>query len=68
MVTTDSAHALAVYPNLPPTMEVSGINQLWIADITYIRLEEEFVYLAVILDAHSGARSGGIWTTRWPNR
>jgi transposase InsO family protein len=53
MVTTDSAHPLPVYPNLPPRMEVTGINQLWIADITYIRLEEEFVYLAVILDAHS---------------
>jgi putative transposase len=53
VVTTDSAHPLPVYPNLPPTMNVTGINQLWIADITYIRLEEEFVYLAVILDAFS---------------
>ena len=53
VVTTDSAHPLTVYPNLPPTMEVTGINQLWIADITYIRLEEEFIYLAVILDAYS---------------
>ena len=53
VVTTDSAHPLPVYPNLPPGMEVAGLNQLWIADITYIRLEEEFVYLAVILDAHS---------------
>ena len=53
VVTTDSAHPLPVYPNLPPDMKVTGINQLWIADITYIRLEEEFVYLAVILDAHS---------------
>ncbi len=53
VVTTDSAHPLPVYPNLPPTMQVAGINQLWIADITYIRLEEEFVYLAVILDAYS---------------
>ena len=53
VVTTDSAHPLPVYPNLPPTRNVSGINQLWIADITYIRLEEEFVYLAVILDAFS---------------
>ena len=34
-------------------MNVTGLNQLWIADITYIRLEEEFVYLAVILDAYS---------------
>jgi transposase InsO family protein len=53
VVTTDSAHPLPVYPNLPPTMNVTGINQLWIADITYIRLEEEFIYLAVILDAFS---------------
>jgi len=53
VVTTDSAHPLPVYPNLPPTMKVTGINQLWIADITYIRLEEEFIYLAVILDAYS---------------
>jgi putative transposase len=53
VITTDSAHPLPVYPNLPPSMEVKGINQLWIADITYIRLEEEFIYLAVILDAHS---------------
>jgi putative transposase len=53
VVTTDSGHPLPVYPNLPPTMNVTGLNQLWIADITYIRLEEEFVYLALILDAYS---------------
>jgi len=53
VVTTDSEHPLPVYPNLPPKMKLTGINQLWIADITYIRLEEEFVYLAVILDAFS---------------
>ena len=53
VITTDSGHPLPVYPNLPPTMEVAGLNQLWIADITYIRLDEEFVYLAVILDAYS---------------
>lgn len=50
---TESAHPLPVYPNLRPSMEVTGINQFWLADITYIRLEEEFVYLAVVLDAHS---------------
>ena len=49
--TTDSAHALAVYPNLAASMKLSGVDQLWVADVTYLRLEEEFVYLAVILDA-----------------
>jgi putative transposase len=51
--TTDSAHALRVYPNSAASMQLSGVDQLWVADITYIRLEEEFVYLAVILDAYS---------------
>ena len=51
--TTDSGHKLPVYPNLAKELEVSGLNQLWVADITYIRLQYEFVYLAVILDAHS---------------
>lgn len=53
VVTTDSAHGLRVYPNRAASMVLTGIDQLWIADITYIRLEEEFVYLAVILDAYS---------------
>jgi putative transposase len=50
-VTTDSNHNLRIYPNLARDMEVTAINQLWRADITYIRLETEFVYLAVVLDA-----------------
>jgi len=53
VATTDSAHSLPVYPNLARDMSLTGINQLWVADITYIRLEEEFVYLAVVLDAYS---------------
>jgi putative transposase len=53
VVTTDSNHDLPVYPNLAKAMVLTGINQLWRADITYIRLAEEFVYLAVILDAYS---------------
>ena len=53
VVTTHSAHGLKVYPNRAASMTLTGIDQLWVADITYIRLEEEFVYLAVILDAHS---------------
>jgi len=53
MVTTDSNHLRKVYPNLKGEMELSGINQLWVADITYIRLEAEFVYLAVVIDAFS---------------
>lgn len=53
VMTTDSNHQLRVYPNLAGSMELTGIDQLWIADITYIRLELEFVYLAVVLDAFS---------------
>jgi putative transposase len=51
--TTDADHGYAVYPNLVPRLEVSGLNQLWIADITYVRLRCEFIYLAVVLDAFS---------------
>jgi transposase InsO family protein len=53
IVTTDSNHGRKVYPNLASEMVLSGINQLWVADITYIRLEREFVYLAVVIDAFS---------------
>lgn len=53
VVTTDSSHGRKVYPNLVPMMVLTGVDQLWIADITYIRLEVEFVFLAVILDAFS---------------
>jgi putative transposase len=49
--TTDSDHDLPVYPNLARELQVTGLNQLWVADITYIRLVLEFVYLAVILCA-----------------
>ena len=53
VVTTDSRHNLPVYPNLASQMAPSAINQLWVADITYIRLRVEFIYLAVVLDAFS---------------
>jgi len=53
LVTTDSHHAHPVYSNLAADLVLTGLNQLWVADITYIRLESEFVYLAVILDAFS---------------
>ena len=53
IVTTDSNHGCKVYPNLARQMALSGVDQLWRADITYIRLRDEFVFLAVILDAHS---------------
>ena len=58
--TTDSAHPLPVYPNLARQMAVTRLDQLWVADITYIRLRVEFVYLAVILDACSRRVIG--WT------
>jgi len=53
VVTTDSNHDLPVFANLTGRMVLNGLNQLWVADITYIRLAIEFVYLAVILDAFS---------------
>ncbi len=53
VVTTNSRHDLAVYPNLASGMVLTDIEQLWVADLTYIRLALEFVYLAVILDAYS---------------
>ena len=50
---TDSNHWRKVYPNLAAGITPTGLDQLWVADITYVRLQEEFVFLAVILDAHS---------------
>ncbi len=50
---TDADRESEIYLNLSSRMKVSGPNQLWIADITYIRLKAEFVYLAVLLDAFS---------------
>jgi len=53
MVTTDSAHGRKIFPNLAREMTLTDVDQLWVADITYIRLRDEFVFLAVILDAYS---------------
>jgi putative transposase len=53
VVTTDSDHEFEVYLNLASRMKLTGMNQLWVADITYVRLQKEFVYLAIILDAFS---------------
>ena len=51
--TTDSAHAFGRYPNLIRDLEIDGLDQVWISDITYIRLPTTFCYLAAILDAYS---------------
>ncbi|HKC71192.1 MAG TPA: IS3 family transposase, partial [Terriglobales bacterium] len=53
VITTDSNHDRRIYPNLARELVLTGVNQLWIADITYIRLLEEFVFLAAMLDAFS---------------
>jgi transposase InsO family protein len=53
LVTTNSRHTYGVYNNLIRNFRATGANQLWVADITYIRLRQQFVYLAVILDAWS---------------
>ncbi|MFZ3333057.1 MAG: IS3 family transposase, partial [Candidatus Acidiferrales bacterium] len=63
VVTTDSDHEFEVYLNLASRMKLTGMNQLLVADITYIRLKEEFVYLAVILDAFSRRVVG--WALEW---
>jgi putative transposase len=53
VATTDSSHHLRVWLNLAGRMELTGIDQLWVADITFLRLADEWVYLAVVLDAFS---------------
>jgi len=53
IITTDSAHSLKVFPNLARDLVLTAVDQLWVADITYIRLRRQFVYLAVMLDAFS---------------
>ena len=53
VTTTDSRHGLPVYPNRLAGVELTAPNQAWVADLTYIRLRGEFVYLACILDAYS---------------
>jgi len=53
VATTDSGHDLRVWQNLAAGMELNRVDQLWVADITYIRLAGEFLYLAVVLDAFS---------------
>ncbi len=53
IVITDSHHRRKIYPNLARDMILTAPDQLWRADITYIRLRDEFVFLAVVLDAYS---------------
>jgi transposase InsO family protein len=52
-VTTDSSHGLPVYPNLLKSTKITGLNQAWASDITYVQLQHEHIYLAVILDLYS---------------
>ncbi len=53
ILTTNSQHDRPVYLNLAARISVTGVNQLWVADITYIRLRSEFVFLAVVIDRFS---------------
>jgi putative transposase len=53
VATTDSDHHFPTFPNLARTMVLTSLNQLWVGDITYIRLRQEFIYLAILLDAFS---------------
>jgi putative transposase len=67
--TTDSAHGWPAYANLAAQLETTGRDQLWVADLTYIRLGREFAYLAVVLDAWSrrvvGWALGETWKPSW---
>ncbi len=62
--TTDSAHVLGRYPNLIKDVEIDGLDQAWISDITYVRLPTTFCYLAAILDAYS-RKCVGWHLSRW---
>jgi len=53
VVTTDSDHGLPVFPNLIKDIDITGLNQVWVSDITYIQLQREYVYLAVVIDRFS---------------
>jgi transposase InsO family protein len=53
IATTDSNHSHRIYPNLIKGKETKGLNEIWVTDLTYIRLRKEFIYLAAILDRHS---------------
>ena len=62
--TTDSDHLHPIYPNLIKDLEISRLNQVWLADITYIRILTGFVYLAAVLDAYSRRVVGYAISTR----
>ncbi len=53
VLTTDSDHHRAVYPNWAKTLQIDGLNQLWQSDITYVRMRRSFVYLAIVMDSYS---------------
>lgn len=53
VVSTESNHDFQVFPNLARDLDLTGLDQLWVADLTYVRLAREFVYLAVVMDAYS---------------
>jgi putative transposase len=62
--TTNSAHNWRVFPNLVRGIQLTALNQLWVADITYVRLGQEYVYLAMLLDAYS-RRVIEWWSSNW---
>ena len=66
VVTADADHDLEVSLNLASRLTLTGMNQLWVADITYIRLKGEFVYLAVCSMRIHARSWAGRWTARWP--
>jgi putative transposase len=53
VLTTNSRHGFVKYPNLLPQLTPTAVNQIWVSDLTYIRVREQFLYLAIVLDAFS---------------
>ena len=67
VLTTEARHDLPVFVNLAGRLQLSGIDQLWVADITFLRLREEFLFLAVVLGrllAPGGGLGGGRFVAR----
>lgn len=63
--TTNSQHSFRRYPNLVEHLVVERPEHVWVADVTYVRMHQEFVYLAVLMDVFTRSIGAGIWDGLW---